>query len=95
MAAAAGRLPSMKGQQPFETVASGGNLPDDLTEATKPACWAAPQSAQGFEDTDLVETARLEALCDGVFAIIITLLVLEINRPNAAPGKLAEELLQE
>jgi uncharacterized membrane protein len=37
----------------------------------------------------------VEALCDGVFAIIITLLVLEIQRPNAAPGKLAEELVKE
>jgi hypothetical protein len=85
----------MKGQQRFETVASGGNLPDDLTEAPKPARWTAPQSAQGFADTDLVGTASLEALCDGVFAIIITSLVLEINHPNTVPGKLAEELLQE
>ena len=68
MEAAAGRLPSMKGQQPFETVASGGNLPDDLTETANPACWAELQSAQGFQDTDLVETPRLEALCDGVFS---------------------------
>lgn len=40
------------------------------------------------------ETHRLEALCDGVFAIIITLLVLEIHRPNMLPGKLAIELLK-
>ena len=71
MAAAAGRLPSMKGRRPLETVASGCSLLDDLTKATKAACWAAPQSAHGFEDTDLVETARLEALCDGVFAFMV------------------------
>jgi uncharacterized membrane protein len=34
-------------------------------------------------------------LCDGVFAIIITLLVLEIHRPNAEPGSLAQELIRE
>ena len=38
---------------------------------------------------------RLEALSDGTFAIIITLLVLEIHRPDAASGHLAHELLQE
>ncbi len=32
---------------------------------------------------------------DGAFAIIITLLVLEIHRPNAAQGDLAKELLKE
>lgn len=51
------------------TRASADNLPGELTETTKPACWAAPQSAQGFQDADLVETRRLEARCDGVFAI--------------------------
>ena len=42
----------------------------------------------------LAETTRVEAFSDGVFAIVITLLVLEIHRPPAVPGKLAEELLQ-
>jgi uncharacterized membrane protein len=77
------------------TRASKANLRDDLAERTNPACWAASQSPEGFQGSVLVETPRLEALCDGVFAIIITLLVLEIQRPNAAPGKSAEELLQE
>jgi uncharacterized membrane protein len=43
----------------------------------------------------LPETRRLESLSDVTFAIIITLLVLEIRRPNAAPGELAAELLRE
>src|SRR5580704_19580106 len=46
-------------------------------------------------DCNLVETTRLEVLSDGVFAIIMTLLVLEIHRPTAIPGKLVEELLKE
>jgi len=69
------------------TRTSEANLRDDLAERTNPACWAASQSPDGFQDSGLVETPRLEAL-------IITLLVLEIQRPNAAPGRLAEELLQ-
>lgn len=46
-------------------------------------------------DAVFTDTGRLVALCDGVFAIIITLLVLEIHRPNAEPGSLALELLKE
>jgi uncharacterized membrane protein len=44
---------------------------------------------------DLPETRRLEALSDASFSIIITLLVLEIHRPSAAPGRLGEELVAE
>ena len=39
-------------------------------------------------------THRIEALCDGVFAIIITLLVLEIHRPAMTAGHLTSELLK-
>jgi uncharacterized membrane protein len=46
-------------------------------------------------DADSVRPGRLEALCDGVFAIVLTLLVLEIHRPVAVPGNLARELSQE
>jgi len=43
----------------------------------------------------LPETRRLEGLSDAAFSIIITLLVLEIHRPSAAPGALGEELIKE
>jgi uncharacterized membrane protein len=43
----------------------------------------------------LPETRRLEGFSDAAFSIIITLLVLEIHRPNALPGKLGEELLRD
>src|ERR1700734_952927 len=43
----------------------------------------------------LSETRRLEGFSDSAFSIIITLLVLEIHRPNAAPGRLGEELLRD
>lgn len=44
---------------------------------------------------DLAETRRIEGFSDGAFAITITLLVLEIHRPNAAPGRLGHELVME
>jgi uncharacterized membrane protein len=43
----------------------------------------------------LAETHRLEGLSDAAFSIIITLLVLEIHRPDATQGRLGEELLKE
>jgi len=43
----------------------------------------------------LAEPRRLEGFSDAAFSIIITLLVLEIHRPNALPGNLREELFLE
>jgi uncharacterized membrane protein len=43
----------------------------------------------------LTRTSRLEGLSDGTFAIVITLLVLEIHRPSAPPGHLAQGLARE
>lgn len=43
----------------------------------------------------LPEPRRVECFSDGAFAIIITLLVLEIHRPMVAPGRLGTELLTE
>ncbi len=56
---------------------------------------AAPDKPNSQEDSNLCDTTRMEMFSDGAFAIIITLLVLEIHRPNAAPGDLAKELLKE
>ena len=42
-----------------------------------------------------METSRLEAFSDGVIAIAITLLVLEIHVPEAPPGQLGRALLEQ
>ena len=45
--------------------------------------------------TWLSDTARVEAFSDGVFAIIITLLVLDVRTPKVEPGQLLFGLLQQ
>jgi uncharacterized membrane protein len=60
-----------------------------------PEHWKSVKPTRERGESPLAGTARLEGLCDAAFAIIITLLVIEIHRPNAAAGRLAEELLNE
>jgi uncharacterized membrane protein len=62
---------------------------------TEPLHTGGDEVSGKVRDAIFTDTGRLVALCDGVFAIIITLLVLEIHRPNAEPGSLAHELLKE
>ncbi|MGH2739614.1 MAG: TMEM175 family protein [Actinomycetota bacterium] len=46
-------------------------------------------------ESDLAETGRLETFADGVMAIAITLLILEIDVPHAGPGRSLGEALGE
>jgi uncharacterized membrane protein len=66
-------------------------------EANHSSSIAASESSCGSScpPLNLAETRRLEGLSDAAFSIIITLLVLEIHRPSAAPGRLGQELLME
>jgi len=43
----------------------------------------------------LPDTGRLEAFSDGVFAIVVTLLVLELNEPEHSPGQLLAGLIRQ
>jgi uncharacterized membrane protein len=48
-----------------------------------------------LENVRLSDTDRLEAFSDGVFAITITLLVIDIIRPEYQPGRLWERLVEQ
>jgi len=74
-----------------------GAICDVVREATSSvtAGKEAGTTSGAAQTHSLAETRRLEGFSDGAFSIIITLLVLEIHRPNAAPGRLGEELLLE
>src|ERR1700757_3765118 len=43
----------------------------------------------------LTETSRVEAFSDGVFAIAITLLILDVRVPNGPAGSLASALIRQ
>jgi hypothetical protein len=76
-------------------ICSGASSQSPFLGATNPDGVIGTQTFRKNQDSNLAETNRLKALCDGVFAIIITLLVLEIHRPSAARSELGKELLKE
>jgi uncharacterized membrane protein len=59
--------------------------------------WSATPEDEPSDErmTRLSDTSRVEAFSDGVFAIVITLLVLDLRVPNVGPGHLVTGLLQQ
>src|SRR5262249_41843598 len=55
----------------------------------------AVQMTNGLRVEMQTETNRIEAFSDGMFAIAITLLILEIKVPTPEPGQLAGALLRQ
>ena len=86
-------LPSMR--RVMQRPDFAGQAPNTSADAVSSVAQSPTRELQHAGQSDLAGTTRLETLSDGAFAIIITLLVLEIHRPSAAPGKLADELLKE
>lgn len=69
---------------------------NEMPDRVPPPCkihYPIRSTTEEVNEPDLCDTSRIEMFSDGAFAIIITLLVLEIRRPNAMPGTLGAELL--
>jgi uncharacterized membrane protein len=49
----------------------------------------------GGPSMELTDTGRVEAFSDGVFAIVVTLLVLDLKEPEHAPGELLDGLARQ
>lgn len=50
---------------------------------------------QELQDESLLPKGRLETLCDGIFAIAMTLMILDLKTPENIPANLAAERLPE
>jgi uncharacterized membrane protein len=64
-----------------------------LTLETTDSSEARSRSARRF--VHLAETDRLETFSDGVFAIVVTLLVLDLKEPQHSPGQLLIALVHQ
>src|SRR5690348_10336769 len=64
--------------------------PNRMTEPAK-----TPPAGHPEAGSDLPGTGRTEAFSDGVFAIVITLLVLDLTNPHYRPGGLGAALARQ
>lgn len=71
----------------------GADVADTLLSMTEPA--KAPPAGHPEAGSQLPSTRRTEALSDGVFAIVITLLALGVTNPHYSSGGLAVALARQ
>ncbi|MEO8209228.1 MAG: TMEM175 family protein [bacterium] len=48
-----------------------------------------------FKDDSIIQKQRLENLCDGIFAVTMTIMILELKTPENIPQNLEEQKLAE
>lgn len=75
---------------------SSGNLPGFGSRHSLRACLhfraKLPEAEMSEKTTDVISKSRLEALSDGVFAIVMTILVLQLGGSTISDAETAQEL---
>jgi uncharacterized membrane protein len=88
----------MEKTEPTSAPAKGGNRAHkrqspDINKAAMPAGLFQPSGFSMFKARGAADNLRLNAMSDGVFAIVITLMVFEIKVPQIPAGQVSSQAL--